>query len=376
MNKSNLTKFVKKIIVFFIYIFVVLTITVLTLELLLRVLKPYNLNVFDEKIRLIYNKKYKIKNFNKKLDNYVYFTKNSIGFRGDEPPKNFSEYLTIIVSGGSTTENARLTDEKEWTHLLGKRLSNDFNKVWINNAGFAGHSTKAQLDIIKNHIIELHPKVVIILTGINDLGNVERERYLATKKIPVLLEKGFDFLRRRSYLFSFLHYLNEQIICRIVGLGYRLDFNLEKIKEKEISQREEIEIKNIHKEKMPFFRNNLQEIINILKENKIKVVFVSQSTLCGNRVDVTTKKDLAKIKVGLLNGKLYNEILNLYNDTVKNVAEKNDIFFIDLESNLEKKYDYYFDYIHYTNQGSEAVSAIIYKELLPFLKKEFTTYKK
>jgi lysophospholipase L1-like esterase len=104
-------------------------------------------------------------------------------------------------------------------------------------------------------------------------------------------------------------------------------------------------------------------------------VVVSQSTICGNAVDERTKVDLSRIQVGLLNGRLYRDILESYNQTVRGIALKNNLLFIDLENKLEKKYEYYFDYIHYTNKGSERVAEIIYSGLYPLLKKDFGKYK-
>lgn len=369
-------KISKRILTFLAYIFIILIITIVILEIMFRIIKPYNLGLADGTISLVYSKKYKIKNFNKQLDDYIYFTKNSLGFRGEEPPKNFKNFLTIIVSGGSTTENARLTDDKTWVYILGKFISNDFNNAWINNAGFAGHSTRAQLLIIKEHILKLKPEIVIILTGINDLGNVERDRYIENIRIPNIVSKTFEILKKNSYLFSFIHYLNEQIICRIVGLGYRLNFNLETLKYLEINNIEKEKIKSIHMDKMNIFKTNLEEIIELLRENRIMPVIVSQSTLCGNVIEEKTKKDLSKIKIGLINGRLYEELLNLYNQEALKIAEQNNILYIDLENRLEKKYEYYFDYIHYTNAGSEKVAQIIYEGLSPLLNKEYNIYKK
>jgi len=373
---NNIILVLKKILNFFIYFFIILIITIVILEIIFRIVKPYNLGLADGTISLAYNKKYKIKNFNKQLDNYIYFTKNNLGFRGEEPPSDFNNYLTIIASGGSTTENARLTDDKTWVYFLGNLINNSYNKTWINNAGFAGHSTKAQLIIIKEHILKLKPKIIIILTGINDLGNVERDRFIENIHVPAIISKPFNFLKKNSYLFSFLHYLNEQIICRIVGLGYRLDFNLETLDYLEINKTEEEKIKTIHLDKMNVFKTNLEKIVELLKQNSIIPVIVAQSTLCGNVIEEQTKKDLSKIKIGLINGKLYNELLDLYNAEALKIAEKNNLLYIDLEKKLGKKYEYYFDYIHYTNKGSERVAEIINEGLSPLLIKNFKNYKK
>lgn len=55
--------------------------------------------------------------------------------------------------------------------------------------------------------------------------------------------------------------------------------------------------------------------------------------------------------------------VQLYNQTTIEVAHENSIFVIDLASKLENKPEYYYDPMHYTNQGASEVAQIIYNEL-------------
>ncbi|HXD74199.1 MAG TPA: hypothetical protein VN628_10700, partial [Vicinamibacterales bacterium] len=61
-----------------------------------------------------------------KLDHVVHHTKNSLGFRGPEPPKDFSSRLTVLTIGGSTTECLFLSDGKTWTDEMARRLAPAF----------------------------------------------------------------------------------------------------------------------------------------------------------------------------------------------------------------------------------------------------------
>src|SRR5207244_3354931 len=98
-----------------------------------------------------------------------YIHQNSLGFRGADPPTDFADWLSIITIGGSTTRSAAQSDDRTWTALIGDAVANCFDRTWINNAGFDGHTSFAHIDLIRNHVKKLHAKVVLLLIGANEL---------------------------------------------------------------------------------------------------------------------------------------------------------------------------------------------------------------
>src|SRR5512139_111813 len=93
-------------------------------ELILRIYNPLGFRIKGNKIILPINKKEIIHHEHGlgKLDQVVVHQRNSLGFRGPEPPTNFAQYLTIITVGGSTTECFDLAEGKTWPHDLGVKL--------------------------------------------------------------------------------------------------------------------------------------------------------------------------------------------------------------------------------------------------------------
>jgi hypothetical protein len=82
------------------------------LEVLLRAYNPLEIRFRPDRIVLPVNKRYVIDNAGKftKLPPSTLHTKNRLGFRGQAPPRDFPDYLTIITIGGSTTECFYLSD--------------------------------------------------------------------------------------------------------------------------------------------------------------------------------------------------------------------------------------------------------------------------
>lgn len=72
------------------------------------------------------------------LDSVIVHTRNSLGFRGANPPADLSKSLSIVTVGGSTTECYYLSDNKTWPALLGERLASSFDRFWINIGGLDG----------------------------------------------------------------------------------------------------------------------------------------------------------------------------------------------------------------------------------------------
>ena len=93
------------------------------LEIGLRIHNPFPFRVRGDHIILPAHQKYTISHTGAiKLDAVTHVTKNSLGFRGPEPPRDWSERLTILTIGGSTTECLFLSDGKTWTDQLTRRF--------------------------------------------------------------------------------------------------------------------------------------------------------------------------------------------------------------------------------------------------------------
>ena len=105
----------------------------------------------------------------RKLDDTIYYSRNSIGLRGDAWPLNPGNYIKIITVGGSTTECKFLSDNKTWPERLKHDLEKDYPNIWLNNAGLDGHSTFGHTRFVERLYCRLHPNYILFLTGINDV---------------------------------------------------------------------------------------------------------------------------------------------------------------------------------------------------------------
>jgi len=143
----------------------------LLLELGLRVYNPFHFRVKGNKIVLTANRVELYHGSSPKFEKLITVTRNSLGFRGPDPPENRDATLSVIAVGGSTTECRSMSDQAMWTAALGRNLAERFHPVWVDNAGLNGHSTFAHAVLLRDHVIPLHPKVVVFHIGGMDQGH-------------------------------------------------------------------------------------------------------------------------------------------------------------------------------------------------------------
>lgn len=340
------------------------------LEIFLRIYNPIPMRIKGNDIVLPTNLTYTIKNDKiPQLDPIIKHTKNSLGFRGEEIPENFNDYLSIIVVGGSTAEDYYLSDDKTWPAVLEKKLSKDFPKVWVNNAGFDGHSTFGHQLLLDKYIVKIKPKVVIYLVGVNDIGRKDLNFGFDNKLLKNSYTNWMDFAAKKSELLNFVMNIARAIKARQYGVGHgMIDLRtMEKMNLTDDYMNSELEKQKVF---VDGFYNRLSRLIATTKENGMEPILLTQPLLWGNSTDLSTGVNLEDVKIdNIKNGKLYWRIMEMYNDQTRRVAKENGIFVVDLATKMPKDSLYFYDGMHYTNEGAQKIADITSEELIKHFKK-------
>jgi lysophospholipase L1-like esterase len=348
-----------------------LALSFVLLEGLLRIFQPVEYRVKGNKIWLPQDRKYQLTNDKTdKLDKIVYTTRNHMGFRGDPPPKNFSEYLTIIAVGGSTTACELISDNKTWCDILSVNLKSKFESLWLNNAGLDGHSTYGHIVLMEDYIIKIRPKIVLFLVGANDIG-LEASRIYDQDQLkkPLLgfVAPLWDSWVNKSEVLSYSINFCRFLQAKRMGLSHTL-WNFHKMNQFDIPIENVPSILIEHKQKyLAPYADRLKRLIDISRQNSIEPIFITQPTVFGDLIDPTTGINLARINTSGYNGKVFLQVLELYNDVVRNIAAAHKTGLIDLAKEMPKKTEYYYDTYHFTNTGCQKVAEIIYPKLYPLL---------
>jgi lysophospholipase L1-like esterase len=353
----------KNILLLFITLFILLIST----EIILRIYNPFPFRVKGDKIILPVNQKYKIENHDiTGLDSVIIHSKNSLGFRGQELPKNFNEYLSIIAVGGSTTECFFISDKKDWPNLLYKNLKVPNKKIWINNAGLDGHTTFGHLVLLTDYISKIYPKYVLYFIGCNDVGRDnlnsfdKHEIYANNLSLKDWIVKNSEFVGLLKNLYRNWLALNSNLGHKRINLKEIPHIIIDSLKIK-------YELKK-HEKYLPDFEKRLLKLVNQTKSYGIIPILITQPTLFGDVKDSLTGINLGTLKYMNDYGSLaWYEILEMYNDETRKVAIEQNIHLIDLSMEMPKNSLYFYDEVHFTNLGSELVSKIVANNLNEFL---------
>jgi lysophospholipase L1-like esterase len=123
---------------------------------------------------------------------------------------------------------------------------------------------------------------------------------------------------------------------------------------------------------LPGFVARLRQIVAICREHGIRPVLVTQPALFGDAIDPTTGVALSTVQVsGRGNGALEWRLLEAVNDATRRLAQAEQVLLIDLASELQKDSRFYYDFLHFTNEGAEQVGALVAAGLAPYLRQHF-----
>ena len=128
----------------------------------------------------------------------------------------------------------------------------------------------------------------------------------------------------------------------------------------------------VARELQPAYAERLRLIIRLLRDGQTIPVLMTQPTVGGMIRDPTTGKDLSH----LWYGQFFNQAFEIYNETMRNVAQGQSVYLIDLEGLLPKDTKYYWDPVHYTDAGAKKIAEIVAMGLLPYLAQKFPTFNK
>jgi lysophospholipase L1-like esterase len=344
--------------------------SLLLLEAALRIHNPLHTSVRGNQIVLTANMSWTYSGgASSQLDKRILHRKNNIGFRGEDYDSG-TDALRIFTIGGSTTEDVYLTEGKTWSDDLRQLLAPSFHGLWLNNAGFTGHSTFAHQILLQDHIAKYQPDVLLFLVGINDVDRSELEE----KPLRFWEPKIFD-LATHSELVTLGLNLYRAAKARNRKIGH----NTEGLREDwlvtwEIRQEEKQAAIDRNEGLLGAYHGRLTKLVETSRGMGAEPIIITQPVLYGEGIDDRTGLDLSKIYVSPVDGKTAWNILQRYNDIARKVAFENNVLLVDLAVQLPKSSRYFYDTIHFTNEGSSAVAHIVYRSICGPLMSRFENY--
>jgi lysophospholipase L1-like esterase len=348
-------------------------VALLLVEIVLRIFQPFPFRIKHGKIILPANQQIIHKNpAGSKLEPVVYYTRNSLGMRGAELPKQPEQYTKIITIGGSTTECSYNSDSLTWPELLKTKLQQrGINNLWLNNAGLDGTSTFGHLLLLQEHILSLKPDYIIFLTGVNDMEETAMGGFDAyhSNEWNTSSAKGlFRSLLQKTETGALVENIYRYRIARKKGMTHRVvDYATQpKLILTEAQMQAEA---NKQSHYLGAYRARILKLDSICKANGIVPVFLTQPSLYASFTDPATGIDFTNLQTATgRNAQLQGMILSRYNDVLLQLSKEQRIRLIDLATAMHKNSAYYYDYSHYTSTGTKVVAQIVADSMVSILR--------
>lgn len=339
-------------------------------EIVLHIYNPLPFRVHGNRIVLPVHQRYVFHNDGaSKLDPVTHHAKNSLGFRGPDPPKDFADRLTLVTIGGSTTECLFLSDGHTWTDALARQLERSFPGIWVNNAGLDGQSTYGHLILLRDFVDALHPRVAVFLIGVNDIGLEASTPYDTALTPPSSTVRSAEiFVRDHSELVALAQNLIRVARAKEEGFGHG-QIDVRTIRHLEHDDTMTATTLEKFSAPLPAFASRVSALVDECRAHGIEPILVTQPGLYGDGIDPATGVDLSTLQVkGAANGRLWWRVQELYNDVTRKTARTRGVVLVDAARELPKDSRLFYDFMHFTNEGAARLGELIAVEIEPRLR--------
>jgi lysophospholipase L1-like esterase len=280
--------------------------------------------------------------------------------------------LTLVFLGASTTECCYVEEENRFPYIVGRLIEKNTGlRTNSYNASKSGNTSLHSLDALLNKVIPVKPDIVIMMHNTNDLGVLLYENSYWTKnpfRSP-LVEIKPSFKNAMKNMEDSFHMVRDLLIPHLsrqlknfysytIGNSFRTD-EFKKARGRKIQVDTPILVNE--------FSMNLQTFITICRARKITPMLMTMHNRLKDHPDPFIKlliRDTVETGAGL-SYKAFKDLVDLFNQTIREVAAANGVFVIDLDRKVPKEKELMYDFIHLNDTGSKYVSDIIAAELYP-----------
>lgn len=310
---------------------------------------------------------------------------DNFGFRGENISKIKPKgTFRIFILGGSTVLNAYTPYEQTAPKILETLLQKKYpdKKIEVINAGIDGYTSEHSLIQYLFKIRDFNPDMIIMWHGINDwyyscspperaygpfqpdysnfLGADAQMAY-NDFTIPPILSVKFVFVD------FFIKFIQDNWYSDIIHVfqknhqfsGYYTDATINK-------QYSMTSYPSLYS-----YTRNVQELVDATKADHVTLILGDQANLYSNTL---TPEEKSKLYVPVLQctrpDGTYPSLSSMvtamknFNNATKNVAQNNNIQFVDLAAQIPKNLQYFTDDVHYTPLANAKIATILYNAIV------------
>ncbi len=329
-------------------------------------------NPWYHKSPVVKNQSYEIylNNLYPSENDKIRYNRDEYGFRGNYD--NISK-INILTIGGSTTDQKFVDDSLIFENFISREFSKKNQKVSVANAGIDGQSTIGHLNNFYHwfpYIKNLKVEYFLFYIGINDFHILSselpdfRDLDLVNLKNRPNLE-GKDKKGIKYFILELFNIVDAIYYAKREGLYHgkekRWNFSKNNLVDIGLIKNYEKTMKKDLKEYEKRLELLCEEVIKL----NAKAIFVSQGRNAYKFIDkkLYGVPDFGSYKNEKINGVDYYKMIRLMHEKCKNISERNNMIFIDLQKELTLNYDQdFYDDMHTTPSGSMKIGKYIYSK--------------
>jgi lysophospholipase L1-like esterase len=274
---------------------------------------------------------------------------NSWGVRGGEPPARSTAYR-ILCLGGSSTACTYLDDTKTWPARLEQDLNAAESKrgYWVGNAGLPGYRSDGHRQFLEESPLVDEIDCVLVQVGIND--------FMACLAGPPPAPPWWT----RSRIWR----MAGTLARRFADAGTLVEDTAGSVYVRRRAIRQAAELDPQPPEIaacLDEFKTNLERIVDICHERKVRLIFTTQPVLWRNDLDAENDSLLwfGQLRDGrFLSVEQLRRGMDRYNDSLRAVCRQRHVELIDLAP-LDGDASVFYDDCHFTETGAARVAALV-----------------
>jgi len=332
---------------------------------------PYRQSVFKPDSTIIYG-----------VSGVSHVSINSLGLRGDETFTDAGYHIVAI--GASTTECLYLDQDKTWPALLQSSINGEMStrKTWVGNAGISGRRSAHHLIQLKQ-LCEQLPWIdmIIVLMGVNDPQyRLSSDSGFIEKSQSTLLHESFTYIPRdtsvsfikRSEIFRLLSSVKRVLASATIGQTLTGDQS-SLWRENRHHARTLIDSLPDISDGLRDYESNIEQMIEVARENKKKLLFLTQPTIWKDSMDEFEKGIIWFGWIGKNqtenSGRYYGVSalrrgMNAYNETLIHVCQAYKVDCLDLAAILPNDTTSFYDDCHFNEHGAMLIAKELSRHLI------------
>lgn len=245
--------------------------------------------------------------------------------------------IRIITVGGSTTANERpyRVNQIDYSKALETKLTDGFKDsiFEVLNAGGDAYSTAQSLINIEFRLVEFNPDIIILMHNIND-SSVNAFKDGTTSDYSNKYAQSYYLNPALQGSLSFVGFLTQSRLLSKAGLPKLL-----------ADKGGDINVANEYDYGLHIFKRNLASIASLCKLHHIDLVLLTQPYTME------------------LHRYIRKKVFMAYNQAISDVANEQDVVFVDMFSKFGHEKKYFVDPFHYSPEGIDRFSTILYSAL-------------